>query len=217
MSRSERVYRLLLLAYPGEFRREYGEQMEQAFGDLYRVKRGEKGGITRLWMRTIVDVVRTVVAQRIIPRTNQREIVMQSRRLAVIGFVLLLAPLYFVSASLLKYGLGVGFFFDPLEAVLSVAGRREVFNLVSPVVFLGGLCSRVGAQYLCGYAVRRQQGRRHHRQHGQGHAWIVEHRGRRCQRLAVGDTPRLRLPRKLHPPLKSDHIQAKTIAEKRGP
>ncbi len=64
---------------------------------------------------------------------------MQNRSLAVIGFVLLLAPLYFVSASLLKYGLGVGFLFDPLEAVLTVAGRREVFNLVSPVVFLGGL------------------------------------------------------------------------------
>ena len=64
---------------------------------------------------------------------------MHNRTLAVVGFVLLLAPLYFVSASLLKYGLGVGFLFDPLEAVLSVAGRREVFNLVSPVVFLGGL------------------------------------------------------------------------------
>ena len=140
MSRSERVYRLLLLAYPDEFRREYGEQMEQAFGDLYRVKRSENGGIARLWMRTIVDLVRTVVAQRIMSRTNHREAVMQSRRLAVIGFVLLLAPLYFVSASLLKYGLGVGFLFDPLETVLSVAGRREVFNLVSPVVFLGGLC-----------------------------------------------------------------------------
>jgi hypothetical protein len=140
MSRSERVYRLLLLAYPGEFRREYGEQMEQAFGDLYRAKRGEKGGIACLWMRTIVDVIRTVVALRIMSRTNHREAVMQSRRLAVIGFVLLLAPLYFVWASLLKYGLGVGFLFDPLEAVLSVAGRREVFNLVSPVVFLGGLC-----------------------------------------------------------------------------
>ncbi len=64
---------------------------------------------------------------------------MQNRRLAVIGLVLLLAPLYFVGASLLKYGLGVGFLFDPLEAVLSVAGRREIFNLVSPGVFLGGL------------------------------------------------------------------------------
>ena len=64
---------------------------------------------------------------------------MQDRRLAVIGFVLLLAPLYFVSASLLKYGLGIGFLFDPLEAFLSVEGRQVVFNVVSPIVFLGGL------------------------------------------------------------------------------
>jgi asparagine N-glycosylation enzyme membrane subunit Stt3 len=33
----------------------------------------------------------------------------------------------------------VGLLFDPLEAFLSVAGRRFVFNVVSPVVFLGGL------------------------------------------------------------------------------
>ena len=64
---------------------------------------------------------------------------MYDRRLAVVGLVLLLAPLYFVSASLLKYGLGIGFLFDPLEAFLSVAGRRVVFNLASPFVFLGGL------------------------------------------------------------------------------
>ncbi|MCA1718151.1 MAG: hypothetical protein LC781_15465 [Actinobacteria bacterium] len=64
---------------------------------------------------------------------------MNERRLAGIGFVFLLAPLYFVSASLLKYGLGVGLLFDPLEAFLSISERREIFNLVSPVVFLGGL------------------------------------------------------------------------------
>ncbi len=64
---------------------------------------------------------------------------MNERSLAGIGFVLLLAPLYFVSASLLKYGLGVGLLFDPLEAFLSISQRREIFNLVSPFVFLGGL------------------------------------------------------------------------------
>jgi len=42
MSRSERVYRVLLLAYPRKFRREYGPQMEQAFGDLYREARRTK-------------------------------------------------------------------------------------------------------------------------------------------------------------------------------
>lgn len=32
----ERIYRLLLKLYPAEFRREYGDQMAQAFRDLYR-------------------------------------------------------------------------------------------------------------------------------------------------------------------------------------
>ena len=142
MSRCERVYGMLLLAYPKEFRRDYGPQMEQAFGDLYRVARdrGGKGVIASLWWRTIVDLARTALAQRMISRADQREVAMyEDRRLAVVGTLLVLAPLYFVSASLLRYGLGVGLLLDPLEAFLSTAGRREIFNLVSPVVFLGGL------------------------------------------------------------------------------
>ena len=140
MPRSERVYSLLLLTYPREFRRRYRGEMEQLFRDLYRERRGSRSGLISLWIRTFSDLVPTAVEQRIKSLTNHREAVMQNRRLAVVGFVLLLAPLYFVSASLLKYGMGIGFLFDPLEAVLTVAGRREVFNLVSPVVFLGGLC-----------------------------------------------------------------------------
>ena len=138
---SVRFYGVLLRAYPGEFRREYGPQMEQVFGELYREahERGERGGIVRLWALTISDLARTAVAQRILPRADPEEVAVYDRRLAVIGTLLLLAPLYFVSASLLKYGLGIGFLFDPLEAFLSVAGRRVVFNVVSPFVFLGGL------------------------------------------------------------------------------
>lgn len=64
---------------------------------------------------------------------------MSHYKLARLGFVLLVAPLFFVTASLLKYGAGVGLLFDPLEAFLSEPGRREVFNVISPVVFLGGL------------------------------------------------------------------------------
>ena len=141
MSRSERVYRALLLAYPRKFRREYGPQMEQAFGDLYREarERGRRSSIAHLWALTVPDLARTAVAQRIMSRADHQEVAMNDRRLAVVGFVLLLAPLYFVSASLLKYELGIGFLFDPLEAFLSVAGRRVVFNVISPFVFLGGL------------------------------------------------------------------------------
>src|SRR5215204_4807944 len=134
---SVQLYRVLLGAYPKQFRREYGSHMEQAFNDLYTEERERGGPISLLWIRTLSDLASTARAERI--RANDKEVMMQDRRLAVIGFVLLLAPLYFVSASLLKYGLGVGLLFDPLEAFLSVEGRRVVFNVVSPIVFLGGL------------------------------------------------------------------------------
>lgn len=140
---SVRLNGVLLRAYPERFRRDYGPQTEQLFLDLYREQRGGRIGHLLLWIRTLSDLVPAVVAQRIMPRTNHREAVIHGRRPAVIGLVLLLAPLYFVGASLLKYGLGVGLFFDPMEALLSVSGRREIFNLVSPVVFLGGLCLAV--------------------------------------------------------------------------
>jgi hypothetical protein len=48
--------------------------------------------------------------------------------------------LYFVSASLLKYELGIGLLFDPPDkALMSDPENLRVFNLVSPLVFLGGL------------------------------------------------------------------------------
>ena len=156
---SVRLYGALIKAYPEDFRREYGAQMEQAFGDLHRdaCERGGRRGIARLWALTIRDLARTAVAQRITPRTDREEVAMYDRRLAFVGFVLLLAPLYFVSASLLKYGLGIGFLFDPLEAFLSVDGRRVVFNIVSPFVFLSGLCLALA---LNTYAVARVSVRR---------------------------------------------------------
>ncbi len=138
---SERVYQTLLFAYPKGFRREYGAQMAQTFRDLYREERRRSGKfrVAGLWVRTLLDLIATATVERSNDRKQNGEVIMGDRRLAVVGFLLVSAPLYFVSASLLKYGLGVGLLFDPLEAFLSVAQRREVFNLVSPVVFLGGL------------------------------------------------------------------------------
>ncbi len=72
-------------------------------------------------------------------RVGEKEMVLRDYKLAGLGIALLLAPLYFVSASLLKYGLGISLLFDPLEAFLSVSQRRDVFNLISPILFLGGL------------------------------------------------------------------------------
>jgi hypothetical protein len=138
---SKRVYKALLTAYPKEFRDVYGPQMVRGFRDLCReeLERGGVAGISRLWGRTALYLATTALVERSSSRANDEEVAVKERRLAGIGFVLLLAHLYFVSASLLKYGLGVGLLFDRLEAFLSISERREIFNLVSPVVFLGGL------------------------------------------------------------------------------
>ncbi len=136
---SERVYRVLLRAYPREFRETYGRQMEQVFGELYReeASRGGRAGLMRLWVRVGLDLALSAAVQR--SYAEDKEAFARNDKLAGAGLVLLLAPLYFVSASLLKYGLSVGFLFDPLEALLSEPGRLYLFNLVSPLVFLGGL------------------------------------------------------------------------------
>ena len=201
MSRPERVYRVLLLAYPREFRRDYGPQMEQAFGDLYRqaCERGRRRGIGLLWALTISDLARTAVEQRIMPCADHEEVAMYDRRLAVVGSLLLLALLYFVSASLLKYGLGIGILFDPLEVFLSASGRRVVFNLVSPFVFLGGLRLALA---LNTYAVARERKKRRKdaREYRQAQAEVVEHRGRRREHPVISDAVGVRVPRKLHLP-----------------
>jgi len=66
MSRSERVYRALLLAYPREFRRDCGDEMVQAFGDLCREekRRGGASGLASVWVRTLADLAATAFVER---------------------------------------------------------------------------------------------------------------------------------------------------------
>jgi hypothetical protein len=54
---SQRVYRILLLAYPAQFRREYGLQMAQVFRDSWRYQRRQeiKFGLLYLWLQTLLD------------------------------------------------------------------------------------------------------------------------------------------------------------------
>ena len=61
---------------------------------------------------------------------------------AGIGFILLLAPFYFVSASLLNQW-GITWFFAPIEHWLSRPGQAAAFNIISPVVLLGTLLCTV--------------------------------------------------------------------------
>lgn len=53
---------------------------------------------------------------------------------AAVGFALLFTPALFVTASLLKYLLGVGFLYDGLAGVFST----RLFDRLSPALLLGG-------------------------------------------------------------------------------
>ena len=66
MSRSERVYSVLLLAYPEEFRRRYRGEMVQAFGDSCREakQRGGSSDLTMVWVRMVPDLASTALAER---------------------------------------------------------------------------------------------------------------------------------------------------------
>lgn len=61
---------------------------------------------------------------------------------AGISFILLLAPFYFVSASLLNQ-CGITWLFTPIEHWLSRPGQAAAFNIISPIVLLGTLLSSV--------------------------------------------------------------------------
>ena len=64
MDRHRRVYQRLLIAYPAEYRREYGEPMTQLFTDRMR---DEGGGAKNLllWVAMIGDLMRTAFTERL--------------------------------------------------------------------------------------------------------------------------------------------------------
>ena len=64
---SERLYRLLLFAYPRAFREEYASEMVLAFRDAYREMLCRQGtlGVLRLWSDFFCDFVKTVCIEHV--------------------------------------------------------------------------------------------------------------------------------------------------------
>lgn len=62
---SSRVYKLLLIAYPSAFRREYGHQMQQVFRDRYRdeARRHSYLAVAGYWLRTVLDLALTAARE----------------------------------------------------------------------------------------------------------------------------------------------------------
>ncbi len=102
MSTSKQLFRLLLLAYPREFRLEYGSEMTQVFGDCYRDS-NSRGLITLLefWLRIVLDVIRTAPLERW--ETLRKVETMKNVKRDAIGLVACLA-ISVVALLLLGYG-----------------------------------------------------------------------------------------------------------------
>lgn len=83
------------------------------------------------------------------------------RKMAGLGFLLILPALLFVTAAVLKYGLGWGYLFDALGVFYSDPSRRLLFNLISPILFLGGLflAFLLNAYPILNLDIRRKEGR----------------------------------------------------------
>jgi hypothetical protein len=124
-SYSDHVYRVLLLAYPKEYRREYGPQMEQAFRDLRReaLRRGGGIGLARLWVRVGLDLASSAVVER----SEDKEIATRDHMYRpAVGFAL--------AAALILVTVGV----------LGGEGDPEVMSLwVLPLIIIGAIAYTV--------------------------------------------------------------------------
>jgi hypothetical protein len=96
-----RIYSILLLAYPKEFRREYGSHMVLLLRDCQRDARTTSTR-ARLWLRTLVDLVRTAPREHL-EKIRKENTFMRNLRndlLAIGGCVLIIA----IALFLLNYG-----------------------------------------------------------------------------------------------------------------
>jgi hypothetical protein len=134
---SQRVYRLLLLIYPLEFRREYGPHMAQLFRDCCRAAdtRDGRPGLWRLWLRTLLDLVQTAPKEHLenLRKENSFMKNLRSDALAFCGCI----GIIIIALVLLTYGRNhnvsaILFFGYALDAVVTtgVIGNLIVFLLV---------------------------------------------------------------------------------------
>jgi PPM family protein phosphatase len=67
MAISERLYRLLLLSYPAEFRQIYRHEMAQTFRDCYREALQQRGrwGVLQLWGFMLYDLITTALVEHV--------------------------------------------------------------------------------------------------------------------------------------------------------
>jgi hypothetical protein len=139
MFKAERFFRVLLLAYPREFRREYEYEMRTLFRDCYRDEK-ERGKVSSLWARVLLDLVQSAPREHF-EKLGKEKFLMKNLRRDAIASIGCLA-IIIVAAVLLSYGRKHGvssilFFGYALDAlvVTGLLGNLLVFVLVKATSF----------------------------------------------------------------------------------
>jgi len=96
---STRLFRMLLILYPGSFRRDYGREMTLVFRDTCRQTQHRQGalGILELWLTTLLDLFSTALVERLAEVRHMSSIALFTRisgLLATVGGLLLLIMVY---------------------------------------------------------------------------------------------------------------------------
>ena len=142
MFKAERFFRVLLLAYPREFRRDYEREMLTVFRDCYRVEkeRGKAMGIYALWAHVLLDLVQSAPKEHFEKLEKENSLMKNLRRdlIALIGCLAIIIA----AAALLTYGRNHGvssilFFGYALDALVAtgILGNLLVFVLVKTTRF----------------------------------------------------------------------------------
>jgi hypothetical protein len=133
------LYQWLLLLYPGPFRREYGPQMAQVFGDLCRNTSDRNGvlGLAGLWGRVVVDTARSAPVEH----AAQWRKLMTGRKsiLYAVGIVILAFPALFAALNILQYELGVGLPWNPFDALYASLRGELASDLLDMAIILSPL------------------------------------------------------------------------------
>ena len=123
----------MLLAYPREFRFEYGSEMTQVFCDCYR-DCGARGTVVELWLRVIVDVIRTAPLERW--ETLRKGETMRNVKRDVLGFLACLGIIVLALIPhryMVTHGVGSMFLVGyALDAIITagVLGNLIIFVLM---------------------------------------------------------------------------------------
>lgn len=132
MLRAQKLFQLLLLAYPAEFRRDYGPHMTQLFRDCYRAERKQPA---RFWLATLLDLIRAAPKEHL-DRLGKENSIMENLRRDVLALIGSLAIIV-VAFLLLNYGrkhgvpaiIMAGYALDAIVTA-GIVGNTIVFLLV---------------------------------------------------------------------------------------